>query len=218
MSTAQAPECELAFATSEQLAALRERYTGPRPVRWSDLLMHGGPGTRDRRGMAATLANLGLCPVAFHGLHDDGRCTCGGAACPNPGAHPLLEGRGGVGLDMNELDDVLASSWRLNLGLRLGLQPNGWFLVAIEVSGTRALLEPLEAEHGALPPTLAGRVGAGNLQLFFRVALPKAPRTSVELAPGVYCRSEGELVCAPSLHPSGVFGEWLDAREPEVLL
>lgn len=208
-------------ATPEQLAGLRRSSTGPRSVDWSDLLLHNAPGTRDRRGMARVLARLGLHPIAIHGLTDDG-CTCDRPDrpdCAAHGKHPVLGGWQRAPLDIDTLDRMLASNWRLNLGLRMGQQPNGWFLVAIDVDGPRELLEPLERQHGALPPTLTARTGSGGLHLIYRLSDPsRAPRNRVRMAPGIDVRSEGgQIVCSPSLHQSGGHYTWIDAREPEVL-
>lgn len=207
-------------ATAGELAALRRSYAGPRPVQWGDLLAHNAPGTRDRRGMARILARLGLHPIAIHGVHDDGTCTCGHDDCEGKsrGKHPVLGGWQRAPLDLRTLDRMLATNWRLNLGLRMGRQPNGWFLIAIDVDGPRELLAPLEAENGKLPPTLTARTGSGGLHLIYRVTESKAPGNRVRLAPGIDVRSEGgQIVCSPSRHYSGSHYTWIDAREPEVL-
>lgn len=207
-------------ATPERLEMLRRSFAGPRPTGWSDLLAHDAPGARDRRGMARTLARLGMHPHAVYGLHDDRTCQCRHHHdCAHPGKHPVLEGWTTSPLDIETLDRMLASNWRMNLGLRMGRQPNGWYLIAIDVDGPRELLEPLERQHGALPPTLTARTGSGGLHLIYRLSDPgRAPRNRVRMAPGIDVRSEGgQVVCSPSRHQSGNHYTWIDAREPEVL-
>ena len=96
----------------------------------------------------------------------------------------------------------------------MGLQPNGWNLIAFDVDGDRSLLEPLEAEHGALPPTLTTKTARG-LHLIFRVPTTMKIRNSVRLAPGVDVRSEGgQIVAPPSRHVSGAYYSWAAIREP----
>lgn len=119
------------------------------PLAWSDLLYHNAPGTRDRRGAAAVLAKLGLHPIALHGVAAGSGCTCKqGWACAAIGKHPVLGAWQKLPLDVAELDAMLLSNWRFNLGIRTGWQPSGRFLVVVDVDGPRELLEPLEREHG----------------------------------------------------------------------
>lgn len=191
----------------------------PRPTEWTDLLAHNGPGTRDRRGAAAVTEKLGLFPIALYGIAADGGCTCHkGPRCDSAGKHPVSAAWQKMPLDATELDAMLASNWRLNLGLRMGMQPSGICLVAIDVDGDRSLLEPLEAEHGKLPPTLTARTGSGGWHFIFRVPANRQIKNRVRLAPGVDVRSEGgQIVISPSRHRSGNYYSWVDAREPAEL-
>lgn len=203
-----------AVATLEQLDTLRERVRNSPPRDpWNDL----GNAT-DRRSAAAHLIRLGLHPIAIHGLRD-GKCTCPKECGKSAGKHPVLRGWQHADLDGDSLDKMLATNWSYNLGLRMGPQPNGWFLIALDVDGPRELLKPLEAEHGALPPTLTARTGSGGSHLVYRVSDPKrAPGNRVKLAPGIDVRSEGgQIVCAPSRHLSGAPYAWAELRVPEVL-
>ena len=205
-----------AEATREQLGELRRRIQqSPPRDPWQTL----GNAT-DRRSAAASLARVGLHPIAIHGLHADQSCTCGRPGCDKSrGKHPVLRGWQSAPLDVAELDRMFATNWRFNLGLRMGRQPNGWFLIALDVDGPRSLLTPLEAEHGKLPPTLEAETGSGGSHLVFRISDPdKAPGNRVKLAPGIDVRSEGgQIVCAPSRHYSGGHYRWTNLRPPEVL-
>lgn len=191
----------------------------PRPTAWTDLLMHDAPGTRDRRCAAAVMAKLGLHPIALHGIAADGGCTCTrGKSCGAAGKHPVVAAWQRLPLDMEELDAMLASTWRFNLGLRCGPQRNGWNLVALDVDGPRSLLEPLEKKNGKLPPTLTARTGSGGLHLIYRVPPDRKIGNRVKLAPGVDVRADGgQIVVSPSRHRSGTSYQWLDAREPAEL-
>lgn len=191
----------------------------PRPVAWADLLHHDAPGTRDRRSAAAVLIALGLHPIALHGIAAEGGCTCNkGKSCGAAGKHPVLSAWQKLSLDPPELDAMLATNWRLNLGLRMGPQPSGAFLVAIDVDGPPSLLEPLEKKHGPLPPTLTARTGSGGLHFVFRVrpGVELANRAGIE--PHVDIRGAGgQIVVSPSRHRTGSFYSWLDVREPAEL-
>jgi hypothetical protein len=163
-------------------------------------------------------AALGLHPIALHGIDDRGRCTCGRADCSAAGKHPVDRGWQDGPLRYDVLSDYLYEHPRANVGLRMGAQPGGWTLIAIDVDGPRSLLAPLEAEHGALPPTLTARTGRGGLHLLFRVPADRAPRNRVRMAPGVDVRSVGgQVVAAPSRHASGAVYGWTHILEPAEL-
>jgi len=188
-------------------------FTWPRG--WIELL---GANLSNARDAAAILARLGGHPIAIHGVKRDGSCTCGRADCAAIGKHPVEPNWQRAPLDMQHLDDLLRERWGLNLGWRMGKQPNGWTLIAIDVDGPRSLLEPLEAKLGRLPPTLRAATPRG-MHLIYRIADGKpVPKNRVRLAPGVDIRSEGgQIVVSPSWHACGVRYHWVEAREPEVL-
>lgn len=176
----------------------------------------------DKRDALRIYARLGLHPILLHGVTMSGSCTCGrphdGDERRSIGKHPVNKGWQTSALDVDALDRALGRDNRYNLGLRMGRQPSGERLIAIDVDGPRSLLEPLEAQMGKLPPTLTATTGKG-LHLIFRLRDgAKAPKNKVKLAPGVDIRSEGgQIVCAPSKHVDGRVYRWLDVREPEVL-
>jgi len=176
--------------------------------------------SHDPRTAAALYVRAGLHPILIHGLTDDGACTCGRPECPAAGKHPVDRGWQTAPLDARALDHRLRVRWRLNLGLRMGLQPDGSRLVTIDVDGedADALLAPLVAAHGALPPTLTARTGRGGWHLIFRVREGVTIKNRVRLAPGIDVRSTGgQIVAAPSMHRSGNRYRWTDCRQPEVL-
>ncbi len=191
-----------------------EPLRGPRPVGWLDLLSFNAPGTRCKRTAACIYAKLGLHPIALHGVCDDGVCTCRRVDCGAAGKHPVGKAWQRGNFNLTGLDRQLAENPCRNIGLRMGLQPNGRTLIAIDVDGPRSLLDPLEDEHGALPHTLTAKTSRG-LHLLFWLAPGEKIRNRVHLAPGVDVRADGgQIVIAPSRHISGAYYEWLDVMEP----
>jgi hypothetical protein len=192
----------------------------PREIRhgWTDLEWIA---QTDRRDAMRIYARLGLAPILVHGLRGD-RCTCGKFPCGeenrSAGKHPVLPGWQKAPIDVPTMDAMLVSEWRYSVGLRTGSQWCGRFLVVVDVDGPRALLEPLEREHGAFPPTLTARTGRGGVHLFYwtRPGVEMGNRAGV--VPNVDVRGRGgQVVAAPSWHRSGNRYEWIDIREPAVL-
>jgi putative DNA primase/helicase len=183
----------------------------PRPA-WSRLERVAGMRVSDA---ACLYAAMGLHPIALHGI-GDGVCLCHkGSECGNPGKHPIgLAWQDGP-LRYNELADYLHEHPACNLGLRMGRQPGGLYLVAIDIDGDRSLLEPLEREHGPLPPTLTARTARG-LHMIFRSRVPMKNRARI--VPRVDTRADGgQIVAAPSVHASGTRYQWINITEPAVL-
>jgi putative DNA primase/helicase len=171
----------------------------------------------DRRDAIRIYARLGLNPILVHGVRGEA-CTCGRSGCDAPGKHPVLPGWQRAPLDVEVMDRMLVSEWRYSVGIRTGEQPCGRTLVVIDIDGPRSLLEPLEREHGAAPPTLTARTGRGGLHLFYWARPGVEIPNRVGIVPGVDVRGVGgQVVAAPSLHRSGSRYEWIDVREPEVL-
>jgi putative DNA primase/helicase len=186
----------------------------PIPYGWHDLEWIA---QTDRRDAIRIYARLGLHPIAVHGLAGDA-CTCGRADCQARGKHPVLPRWQREPLDLDTLDAMLLTNWRYNIGLRTGTQPNGRFLVVVDVDGPRSFLEPLEVEHGAFPATLTARTGRGGLHLFYWVRPGVEVSNRAGIVPKVDIRgSGGQVVAAPSRHLSGNSYQWVDCREPEVL-
>jgi hypothetical protein len=96
-----------------------------------------------------------------------------------------------------------------NLGIALGYQPDGRYLVAIDVDDAHRYLA-LVAELGPLPETRSIRSARGEKHLFF-VTLPATLRnvTGLAGAPGVDVKvAGGQIVAPPSIHPTGTPYEW----------
>ena len=172
----------------------------------------------DKRDAIRMYVKAGLHPIAIHGVAESGACTCRRPSCGVIGKHPVSAGWQTAPLDLNALDEALIANWRLNIGLRMGMQPRGFRLVTVDVDGRRDLLAPLEERLGPLPPTLTATSGKG-MHLIYRLRDDAAtPKNRVKLSPGVDIRSEGgQIVAAPSVHASGRPYRWIDAREPAVL-
>jgi len=197
------------------LDVARRRRTTPDP--WSQLGWIAS--SHDKRDAAALYIRCGLHPHAVHGVTEDGACTCSkGAGCPAAGKHPCDRGWQTAELDAARLDDRLRQDWRLNLGLRMGPQPGGFSLVALDVDGDLDLLDPLVAELGPLPETLTARTGRGGWHFLFCVRGGVQIKNRVRLAPGVDVRSTGgQIVVAPSMHRSGRRYCWTRCQRPELL-
>lgn len=198
-------------------AAIKEAKPGnAMPFDWGSLSMPS-----DCRDFAHRYVRLGLHPILLYGVRDDGACMCGGRhekAENSIGKHPVGAEWQTRPVDLPGIERALVRDWRHNIGLRMGTQPCGWRLVAIDVDGPRSLLEPLEAKWGALPETLTATSGKG-MHLVYRLRDGAAmPKNATKIAPGVDIRSEGgQIVVAPSRHRLGSQYRWLNAREPAVL-
>lgn len=174
----------------------------------------------DVRNALRRYARLGLHPIVLHGLNEDGSCTCGKADCGRSrGKHPV-EGRWQkAAFDLNAADRLLLKNWRFNIGLRMGKQPGGFRLLALDLDGPREMLAPLEAKLGPLPPTLTARTGSGGTHLIFRVDPAQKFDNKVRVDGhefDVRCDG-GQIVVSPSIHLSGNRYTWTECREPEVL-
>lgn len=192
------------------------------PLSWASLHLSDAPGCRDKRTAALVYAKLGLVAIALHGVLDDGVCTCGADPCGddnrNAGKHPVAKNWQLGDVDPLALDEMLMRNWRFNIGIRTGYQRNGRFLVVIDLDGPRSLLEPLEKEHGPLPPTLVARTGRGGLHFYYWLRSGVEMGNRAGIVPKVDVRGEGgQVVASPSRHASGNYYTWLDVREPEVL-
>jgi hypothetical protein len=109
---------------------------------------------------------------------------------------------------------------RGNVGLVLGPQPSGEYLLALDVDGPEGedALRRRQAEHGDLPETRESRTGRedGGRHLLFTAPLDTriAQRPS---ALGNHLDAWGEghqIVVPPSLHPSGRHYTWTSGGDP----
>lgn len=160
---------------------------------------------------AAAYVRLGLAPIAVHGLRPGGGCTCGDECPARPGKHPLSPKWERQLIDLTALERSLTGNPYLNLGLRMGTQPSGVHLVAIDVDGDRGR-ESLLALPG-IPPTLEARTGSGGSHFIFESPDPLPNR--VALRPGIDVRGQGgQIVVSPSAHYSGGAYSWIRAMRP----
>ena len=94
-----------------------------------------------------------------------------------------------------------------NIGVACGTA-SGIFVVDIDGLDAELEVRRLEAEHGALPPTVESVTARGR-HLFFRMPATPVKNTVGKIAPGVDTRSSGAYVVAPpSVHPRGKRYEW----------
>jgi hypothetical protein len=98
-----------------------------------------------------------------------------------------------------------------NIGLVTG---TACWVLDVDGEEGRESLRALQAEHGRLSPTVAGRTGSGGYHLL--LAPDARVRNSVRrLGPGLDTRGHGGYVVAPpSVHPNGRRYAWLRGREP----
>lgn len=94
--------------------------------------------------------------------------------------------------------------------------PEGCGLFALDLDGEAGLraLEDLEEQYGQLPDTPTSISGSGGAHLIFRTSEPIL-NTASAIAPGVDIRGEGgQIIAAPSVHPSGGFYRWEEDLAP----
>jgi len=174
-------------------------------------------------------------PVFTYGIDNTDpnklRCTCGRPDCErNAGKHPIRKNWPKAADTEEQLrDEYLSIRVKSNVGLILGEQRDGSYLVAVDVDD-EARFAQLETELGALSRDTATCASGRGYRLFYRIPeiIPKArlknrtaltskPREPGEnKIPGVDVKvGGGQVVVAPSLHLSGKLYEW--SRLGEVL-
>ena len=182
---------------------------------WSVL---GRPG--DEIDFLERYREIGLAIVLLHGLTERGECTCGRGLDCQPsqfGKHPLWPGYLDDSPRWADMRRELVRSRRRNLALRLGDQPSGLRLVALDVDGADSLLDPIVRRFGPLPVTLTERSGRGSHWVY---RLPAEVRYPVNqaIASGVEIKSlRGKFTAPPSLHAAGHRRQWTIAIEPAEL-
>jgi hypothetical protein len=203
------------------------------------------------RDWARAFHGAGLYPVRGHGVvtpatpcecadkktcEHRARCACGKAACAAPGKHPT--GQGWQNKDRAFDPDAFVEGD--NIGLLMGLQRGGEYLIALDVDDL-ARMANLVGVLGDPGPTMVGRSARGERRIYRlgddvprgkdrlknitgltleveRQTPPPGVRSEDVKVGGVDCKVDGGyLVVGPSLHPTGVRYEWTAWREPAVL-
>jgi hypothetical protein len=107
--------------------------------------------------------------------------------------------------------DIIRSWWRFepqyNVAIATGAASD-IFAIDIDNIDAEGVLSRLEAEHGALPPTVAVITGKGR-HLYFRWPGMLVRNSASKVAPGIEVRGDGGYILAPpSIHPSGRAYAW----------
>lgn len=165
---------------------------------------------------ALSYGRAGLRVVWIHGT-DGQSCTCGSKQCSKSswGKHPILTAwqRVASADEQTLRDQFLRLKFSPNVGIVLGEQAGGEYLVAVDVDDA-GRLSTLEGELGELPPTLRGHSARGA-RLFFRAPSDLRNVTGVGGESGVDVKAKGgQVVVAPSRHASGAIYGWSYPLEP----
>lgn len=168
---------------------------------------------------ALTYVQGGAQPVFLHGIAsvDEKKCTCSHKEkCRSQGKHPILNNwQGNIAKEEIAVRDQFAriKIAPVNVGLVLGGQPSGDYLIAIDVDNEERL-DHLTGEFGALPKTPRCDSGRGY-RLFYK--LPTGiPTDRLKNVTGIGGESGvdakvkgGQVVVAPSLHVNGKRYAWI---------
>ena len=123
---------------------------------------------------ALALAAAGHRVVVVHGLTASGACTCGRIDCPEStrGKHPVLKSWQRTASDEEQAirDQFASLRFEPNIGVVLGQQPTGAYVVAIDVDDL-ARLTVLEDLHGPLPDSRRGKSPRG-VRMFYTFSGP----------------------------------------------
>jgi bifunctional DNA primase/polymerase-like protein len=156
-----------------------------------------------------------LWPILVHApIGTDGGCTCGKVhqksanGSSSAGKHPIAKSWQNRVASRDELLDQLARlKFVPNVGVVLGKQPSGHYLIAVDVDDM-ARFTALELELGALPETPRCDSGRGY-RLFYEMphsidTATVANVTGLGGEPGLDVKVKaGQVVVAPSIHASG---------------
>jgi hypothetical protein len=114
------------------------------------------------------------------------------------------------GLKAATTDPILIKCWwqqepQSNIAIATGMASH---VFVLDVDGAEAELKKLEAQHGAIPPTVEVITARGR-HLYFKWPDRLVRNSAGKIAPGIDVRGEGGYVLAPpSVHPSGRRYEW----------
>ena len=164
-------------------------------------------------GLKSVLLHAPVEPVS------SGVCTCGkvhdksSQGSSSTGKHPISPGWQKKDPSFDELRDQIARlKFVPNIGIVLGKQPGGEYIIAVDVDDFPRFQE-LEAEFGALPETPRCDSGRGY-RLFYTIPVEidvdrLTNVTGLGGKPGVDVKAErGQVVVAPSLHANGKRYQW----------
>jgi hypothetical protein len=164
---------------------------------------------------------IGVKSVLLHSPTAEGGCSCGKVHDKSPGGstsigkHPIQPHWQKKEPSFDDLRDQIARlRFTPNIGIVLGKQPGGEYLIAVDVDDAERFTQ-LEEEYGALPPTPRCDSGRGH-RLFFSVPMEDELKNVTGLGsepgspkPGVDVKVEGgQVVVAPSLHANGKRYAW----------
>ncbi len=158
--------------------------------------------------------NLSVFPV--HYVREDGRCSCGNAACEHPGKHPdTPHGFKDATTNPHRIELWGRRSPHSNLGI--ATEESGLLVVDADCkNGARGLKEwaRLVAELGAdLEDTAMVRTQSGGLHILYRAGGYEIPSSVGALAPGIDIRAQGGFIVAPpSVGPLGPYA-WVEGHE-----
>jgi len=143
---------------------------------------------------AAEYARRGWAVIPLH-TPQQGKCSCGNAACGSPGKHPRTMN----GLKDASADPEQAARWwsmwpEANIGIVCGAVSG---LVVIDVDGPdgEETLEALEADIGPLPETVEALTGKGRHLYFNHPGVEIRPSAGV-LGSALDVRGDGGYVVA----------------------
>ncbi len=157
------------------------------------------PESETRNGapssIAAKYADIGLAPICIH----------------KGGKIPIAKGWQTAPVDAAAVDAWIDRGG--NVGLRMGAQPDGRLLVALDEDEPGALARA-EAQLGALPATLTARTGGGGQHRIYEWPAVRAlPKNNVRKIAGIDLRSQGgQIVVAPSRSAKGEYA-WTIVQE-----
>jgi hypothetical protein len=157
---------------------------------------------------------LGWAVFRLYTVDDEGRCTCGDRACPNPGKHPF---KGTRGFKDATTDEATVRSWCGADGppFNLAIATSGMTVIDIDMGEGKEGAQTWTAliqEHGE-PVTLMARTGGGGMHMFFQYCVDLKTGNN-RLGKHVDVKSDGGyVVVAPSRHRSGGIYEWVNWGE-----
>jgi putative DNA primase/helicase len=151
-----------------------------------------------------SLQAYGLSPIPVYGLREGAVCGCrAGSDCKSPGKHPAGAGWQRAAIDAGGVERWLEQGG--NVGLRMGVQPSGVVLVAIDVDGAEGIasFEELIAELGEPLPSLTQTTASGGFHYIAQWPVDEpVPSNGVgQLRSKIDVRGAGaQIVTSPSRH------------------